>query len=168
MLPNFPFLYLAPTLTAEQLRSDRPVLFQAIATVTAFSSRTRAPRIEALTEAIFASAFVKTQSNIDLLLAVLTYIAWSTDAFLGRADLLSRLMVLAMSLVYDLRLFKPSRPDVQAIVAYTQGCPERDQLVGEDTVYGFMERQRALLACWFLSSQYAYLSDQAPPTGRRY
>ncbi|KAK3303727.1 uncharacterized protein B0T15DRAFT_541067 [Chaetomium strumarium] len=153
MLPNFPFLNLAPTITVTQLRRDRPVLFQAIITVTTFSTRTRTPRIEALKETIFTSAFVETQSDIDLLLAVLTYIAWSTDAFLGRADLLSRLMVLAISLVYDLRLFKPPRPDVQAIVAYTQGFPEKDQRPSEeDTVHGFMERQRALLACFLLSS----------------
>lgn len=51
-------------------------------------------------------------SSIDLLLGLLTYLAWSTDAFLGRADLIYRLMMLALSIVYDLRLFKASSPDV--------------------------------------------------------
>ncbi|KAK4237808.1 hypothetical protein C8A03DRAFT_15696 [Achaetomium macrosporum] len=152
MLPSFPFLQLPPTITANQIRSDRPILFQAIVTVSTFSTQRRLPRIEELKQVIFTSAFIKTQSNVDLLLAVLTYIAWSTDAFLGRADMLSRLMVLAVSLVYDLRLFKPSRPDVQAIVAYTQGFPENDHHTGEETVHGFMEQQRALLACFVLSS----------------
>ncbi|KAL2136856.1 hypothetical protein VTI74DRAFT_582 [Chaetomium olivicolor] len=147
MLPCFPFLTLAPTLTASQLRNDRPVLFEAILTITTFSTQRRLPRIEALKQLVFTSALINTKSNVDLLLGVLTYIAWSNDAFLGRADLLSRLMVLAISLVYDLRLFKPSRPDMQAIVAYTQGFPEDDQSTGD-----FMEQQRALLACFVLSS----------------
>lgn len=153
MLPSFPFIDLPLTLTASQLRQDRPIFFQAIVTVTTLSIQQRLPRTERLKQAVFTSALTNAQSSIDLLLGVLTYIAWSTDAFLGRADMLSRLMVLAMSLVYDLRLFKPLRPDVQAIVAYTQGFPESDQTVDVDTVHGFMERQRALLACFVLSSQ---------------
>lgn len=152
MLPYFPFLSLAPALTASQLRQDRPVLLQAIVTVATFSTRRRLPLIEELKRLVFGSALMHAQSSMDLLLGVLTYIAWSTDAFLGRAALLSRFMVLAISLVYDLRLFKPSRPDVQAVVAYTQGFPDSYR-AGDETVHGFMERQRALLACFVLSSQ---------------
>ncbi|SPQ26787.1 eebba2af-4534-4773-b12c-169dcb6c2276 [Thermothielavioides terrestris] len=148
MLPCFPFLTLPPSLTGSQLRNDRPILFQAILTVTTFSAQRRLPRIEELKQLVFNSALMSSQSSMDLLLGLLTYIAWSTDAFLGRADLLSRLMVLAISLVYDLRLFKPSRPDVQAIVAYTQGFPDDDPGAGD-----LMERQRAVLACFVLSSQ---------------
>ncbi|AEO64372.1 uncharacterized protein THITE_2061081 [Thermothielavioides terrestris NRRL 8126] len=148
MLPCFPFLTLPPSLTGSQLRDDRPILFQAILTVTTFSAQRRLPRIEELKQLVFNSALMSSQSSMDLLLGLLTYIAWSTDAFLGRAGLLSRLMVLAISLVYDLRLFKPSRPDVQAIVAYTQGFPDDDPGAGD-----FMERQRAVLACFVLSSQ---------------
>lgn len=152
MLPYFPFLSLPSSLTAGQLQKDRPALFHAIVTVTAFSTQRRLPLIESLKQLVFDSALVKAQFNLDVLLGVLTYIAWSTDGFFGRASLLSRLMVLAVSLVYDLRLFKPSRPDVQAIVSYTQGFPEHDP----DAPGNLMERQRALLACFVLSSQYAF------------
>ncbi|KAK4125628.1 hypothetical protein N657DRAFT_654238 [Parathielavia appendiculata] len=154
MLPYFPFISLASTLTASQLRQDRPILFQAIITVTTLSTQRRLPRIDEFKRLVFSSAWMQAQSSMDLLLGVLTYITWSTDAFLGRADLLSRLMVLAISLVFDLRLFKPSRPDVQAIVACTQGFAENYQ-TGDETVQAFLERQRALLACFVLSSQHA-------------
>ncbi|KAI3316856.1 putative C6 transcription factor [Xylariaceae sp. AK1471] len=153
MLPCFPFISLAPDITAEQLRHDRPFLFQAILTVTTFSTQKKLARVEDLKRLLFTSALLDVQSTIDLLLGLLTYLAWSTDVFLGGADLVSRLMMLAISLVYDLRLFKPSQPDVQLIMAITQGgACEGDQNRGEETVQGLMEKQRALLACFVLSS----------------
>ncbi|KAI1145568.1 hypothetical protein F4825DRAFT_443547 [Nemania diffusa] len=152
MLPSFPFINLTPDITAEQLRRNRPCLFRAILTVTTFSTQKKLALAEDLKRLLFTSALVGVQSSIDLLLGILTYLAWSTDAFLGRADLISRLMMLAISLVYDLRLFKPCQPDVQLFMVITQGGCAYDQDTGEETVQGFMEKQRALLACFVLSS----------------
>lgn len=153
MLPSFPFINLTPDITAEQLRRNRPCLFRAILTVTTFSTQKKLALAEDLKRLLFTSALVGVQSSIDLLLGILTYLAWSTDAFLGRADLISRLMMLAISLVYDLRLFKPCQPDVQLFMVITQGGCAYDQDTGEETVQGFMEKQRALLACFVLSSK---------------
>ncbi|KAI0109053.1 putative C6 transcription factor [Nemania sp. FL0031] len=153
MLPSFPFISLTPDVTAEQLRRNRPFLFQAILTVTTFSTQRKLALTEELKNLFFTSALINVQSSVDLLLGTLTYLAWSTDAFLGRADIISRFMMLAISLVYDLRLFKPLQPDVQLFMAITQGGPcEYDPNAGEETVQGFMEKQRALLACFVLSS----------------
>jgi len=156
MLPCFPFLVLGPEITAQQLRQDRPILFHAIITVTTFSTQAKLVLIEEFKRLVFKHALVEVQSSIDLLLGLLAYLAWSTDAFLGGADLVSRLMMLAMSMVYDLRLFRPSQPDIQLIMAMTQGgsC-ESEQYRGEETVQAVMEKQRALLACFILSSKYA-------------
>lgn len=158
MLPHFPFLHLPPDQTAWQLRIDRPILFQAILTVTTLSTQRKLLQAEHFKRLIFTSALIEAQSNIDLLLGIVTYIAWSTDAFLGRANLLSRLMMLAISLVYDLRLFKPSSPDVQLIVRLTQGYSESEletRASGGGTLESFLEQQRAVLACFVLSSKYA-------------
>ncbi|GAW22291.1 hypothetical protein ANO14919_118270 [Xylariales sp. No.14919] len=153
MLPCFPFISLPPDVTAEQLHRDRPFLLQAIRTVTTFSTQRKLALAEDLKRLFFASALVNVQSNIDLLLGLLTYLAWSTDAFLGRADLISRLTMLAISLVYDLRLFKPCQLDVQLFMTITQGgAYESDINASEETVQDFMEKQRALLACFVLSS----------------
>ncbi|KAI1734529.1 hypothetical protein F4680DRAFT_437822 [Xylaria scruposa] len=153
MLPCFPFINLAPELTAEQLQQNRPFLFQAILTVTTFSTQKRLALAEELRHLLFKSALVDAHSSIDLLLGLLTYLAWSTDAFLGRANITSRLMMLAISLVYDLRLFKPCQPDVQFFMTITQGgAYESDLDASEETVQSFMEKQRALLACFILSS----------------
>ncbi|PYH96454.1 putative C6 transcription factor [Aspergillus ellipticus CBS 707.79] len=153
MLPYFPFVDLAPNMTSRYLRQNRPILFQAIQTVTTFSAKERLPQVEELKHLLFSSALLQVQSNIDLLLGLLTYIAWSTDAFLGRADLVSRLMMLAISLVYDLRLFKQSSLDVQLMMTITQGrAEEGNQSINDETPYGLLERQRAVLACFVLSS----------------
>ncbi|KAJ6140345.1 hypothetical protein N7471_006831 [Penicillium samsonianum] len=153
MLPYFPFIDLTPDMTSTYLRQNRPFLFQAIHTVTIFSTQERLTQVEELKRVLFTSALLEVQSNIDLLLGLLTYLAWSTDAFLGRADLVSRLMMLAISLVYDLRLFKSSSPDVQAMMSITQGQAEETiQRPNDQMPDGFLERQRALLACFILSS----------------
>ena len=156
MLPCFPFINLTPDIIAWQLNQERPILFQAIVTVTTFSAEKKLARAEELKRILFTSALLNVQSNIDLLLGLLTYLAWSADAFLGGADLVSRLMMLAISLVYDLRLFKPLPPDVKLMMTITQGRDyENDQNASEQTVQGFMEKQRAVLACFVLSSKYA-------------
>lgn len=156
MLPYFPFIDLTPDMTSTYLRQNRPFLFQAIHTVTIFSTQETLTQVEELKRVLFTSALLEVQSNIDLLLGLLTYLAWSTDAFLGRADLVSRLMMLAISLVYDLRLFKSSSPDVQAMMSITQGQAEETiQRPNDQMPDGFLERQRALLACFILSSKCA-------------
>jgi len=155
MLPSFPFLDLGPAMTIGYLRQHRPFLLHAIHTVSTFSTQERLAKTEELKRTLFTSAFSNVESNIDLLLGVLTYLAWSTDPFLGGADLVSRLMMLAISLVYDLRLFKPSSLDAQLMMAITQGGADVNGPDASETPYALLERQRAVLACFFLSSKYA-------------
>jgi hypothetical protein len=76
------------------------------------------------------------------------------DVFLGGADTVSRFMMLAMSLIYDLRLFKPNEPDTQLIMTMTQGSTYGNgQNLAEETAVDVLERHRALLACYVLSSK---------------
>ncbi|GAB1204098.1 hypothetical protein APSETT445_002747 [Aspergillus pseudonomiae] len=152
MLPYFPFIDLTET-TTHDLRQNRPFLLRAIHTVTTLSTQERLIQVEELKRLLFTSALLKVESSIDMLLGLLTYIAWSTDPFLGRADLVSRLMMLAISLVYDLRLFKPSSPDVQVMMAISQGEAEKpSQHPNAETLSSLFEKQRAVLACFILSS----------------
>ncbi|RAL11346.1 putative C6 transcription factor [Aspergillus homomorphus CBS 101889] len=153
MLPYFPFIDLAPDIGSPYLRQNRPVLLHAIHTVTTFSNQQRLAQVEELKRLLSTSALLNAESNIDLLLGLLTYIAWSTDAFLGRADLVSRLMMLAISIVYDMRLFKPPQQDVQIMMAITQGRADGNgPSTSEETLHNILEKQRAVLACFILSS----------------
>jgi len=76
MLQYFPFMHLPPALTAQELRTERPHLWLAIMSV---SWRVH-PQQMALSEefrAVIAQKLVVEQDrSIDLLLGLLTYIAW--------------------------------------------------------------------------------------------
>ncbi|OBT60683.1 hypothetical protein VE03_09994 [Pseudogymnoascus sp. 23342-1-I1] len=150
MLPHFPFIHLPPTTTATHLHQTRPFLLLAILAVTTFSTPQRLARTEELKRALFSSALLEVQSSIDLLLGLLTYVAWSTDAFLGRAELVSRLVVLGVSMVYDLRLFRPVRRETVVMMGMTQGGVGGGG--GGEVGVGGVEGQRAVLACFVLSS----------------
>ncbi|KAI1431912.1 hypothetical protein GGR50DRAFT_677217 [Xylaria sp. CBS 124048] len=147
MLPCFPFIHLGPDASTEWLRQNRPFLFQAIVTVTTFSAQERAALADHLTHNFLASQF-KGELSIDLLLGVLVYLTWSPDLFLGKTDLVSRLMTLATSLVYDLRILKPWPYVEQLIISKEEGPYES----AHDAGNGSVEGNQALLACFVLSS----------------
>lgn len=150
MLPYFSFINLAPGTTSWYLCKNRPFLFQAIDTVTTFSTQKRLTKVKELKRILFTSALLEAQSNIDLLLGLLIYLAWSTDAFLSRADLVSCLIMLAILLVYDLRFFKPSLTDVQLMMTIIQGQANKTGYsTNDETSHGLLERQWAVLACFF-------------------
>lgn len=152
MLPSFPFLALSDDVTAAKLRHERPVLFQAILTVTTFGMQQRQARAEEFKDMLIKATLVKVQSSIDLLLGLLTYLIWTTDLFLGAADLVSRLMMLATSLAQDLRLFKPAQLDVQLTMTMTQGSTyATDPSAKNETFWEHLEKYRALLTCYVLS-----------------
>ncbi|MCJ1387068.1 hypothetical protein MMC17_010197 [Xylographa soralifera] len=153
MLPCFPFIHIPPTLTARQMRRDLPFLFRAIVTVTSASTHQRLIRAEELRSLLAKSVIVEHQSNIDLLLGLLTYVAWNTEPFLNRGCTLSHLMMMAISLVYDLRLVKPVSHDAHLVTVMTQaGSGDVDSSTDDSPAQGFLDQQRAVLACFLLSS----------------
>jgi hypothetical protein len=87
-----------------------------------------------------------------LLLGVLTYVAWSHDQFLNRSGTLSRLMMMAMSLVYDLRMNKPVPSDVHMLGAYSSDFHDVTKDPDAEASPHHLERQRAVLGCFLLSS----------------
>ncbi|CAH0040860.1 unnamed protein product [Clonostachys rhizophaga] len=86
-------------MTASQLRRDRPLLFRAIVAVATSSTEQKLSRIDGLRFLWAKSALTQDESNIDTLLSILTYITWSIDPFMKRTSNLSRMMMLAISLV---------------------------------------------------------------------
>ena len=154
MLPHFPFVYLSPGTTAWDLRKDRPFFFQAIVAVATSSTQLKVARIERLKHGWAKSAVLETQSTIDMLLSILTYIAWSIDPFLKRTSSLSRMMMLAISLHYDLRRARQPPAEALVIATIAPGFEETDWGVSETSDTDYLEQQRASLACFVLSSMY--------------
>lgn len=156
MLPCFPFIYISPGTTVQQLRRDRPFLTGAIIAVATPSTQEKLDRAERFKCHLTRLTVLENQSNIDMLLGILTYIAWSTDPFLQRASNLSRMIMLAMSLVHDLQLGKKQPPEAHVIASMAPGLWSPERNTGDSSDQGILEQQRAVLACFVLSSMYVF------------
>ncbi|GLB08195.1 hypothetical protein AtubIFM57258_004083 [Aspergillus tubingensis] len=154
MLPCFPFICLPPNITTQQLHQDRPFLLEAIIAVATPSKQEKLARADRLKFHLTKSAMLENQSSIDMLLSILTYIAWSTDPFVKRASNLSRMIMLAMSMVYDLQLDKkpPPPPEVPIIAKMAPGLGNLEQSATDKSLQEILEQHRAVLACFVLSS----------------
>ncbi|KAH8892008.1 hypothetical protein GQ53DRAFT_794145 [Thozetella sp. PMI_491] len=150
MLPCLPFIHLSPDVTAQQLRKDRPFLLHSIAAVTVPSTRQKLARGIEFKRLVTEAAMIENKSSIDLLLAVLVFAAWGYDQFLNRSCTVSRLMMLALSLVYDQRLNKPQPGDMHMVSAL---APEFECSVEEEASGRHcLEQKRAVLGCFVLST----------------
>lgn len=152
MLPSFPFIYIGPDMTPQQLQRDRPFLLRAIIAVASPSRQQKLARGRELKQILAQTTLVKHQSSIDLLQGLLTFTAWSYDQVLNASCMLSRLIMLAVSLACELRLDKPlpldehmMKPMVDDSQAHENTC-RNHWLVAEE--------QRAVLACYALSSMW--------------
>lgn len=155
MLPSCPFVRISTPVSVKSLKRDRPFLLQAIATVATPSTQKKIDRGRELHRILSQELVTENRSTIDLLLAVLTFVAWSYDQFLGKTGL-SRLTSLAMSIVYDLALHNQDERDCNSLVRYPgfmkqdgAGQKVTDSLVPNEFM---LERSRAVLGCFLMSS----------------
>ncbi|KAI2628635.1 hypothetical protein GGR54DRAFT_588114 [Hypoxylon sp. NC1633] len=140
------FTYIPPDVTAIQLRQWRPFLFRAIIAVVSPSARQKMARGKELKRILAQNALIENQSSLDLLLCLLF------DQFLNKDGTLSRLMMLAISLVDNLRLNKPLPVDVHMMGPLTPGFGKASKDPVENTGKRYLESQRAVLGCFVLSS----------------
>lgn len=189
MLQYFPFVHLPAHLTAEHLRLDRPFLFRAIACVTSLSDEDKSASSFELKRVLCETAFLQwslpqkqqrpQHQTVDLLLGLLVYIAWGWDHLLSRRSL-SRLMMVAISLVGELRLLDQPMPEIARTISHLEPKGSLGDLYGTTavntpatstaTVAGltdtklYLERQRAILGCFVLGSAVsAYFSHIEAP-----
>ncbi|KAH8700254.1 hypothetical protein BGW36DRAFT_405529 [Talaromyces proteolyticus] len=158
MLRFFAFLDLPLETSAQELRQEKPLLFRAIMTVTAPSIQLKLLRGRGLKHLIAQAALIETQASIDLLLTLLTYVAWGYDQFLNKVASSSRLTQLAMSLVYDLRLHKTLSQGAHSMpheVHNVQpGSTQTARELTSETDQVSLESVRVVLGCFILSSMY--------------
>lgn len=147
MLKYFAFLHL--TGDAKSLRRERPFMFLCIMAVSSQSTQRKLELGEEIKRTLADRIFLDNDSsaiNIDLLLGLLTFLAWGHDHLLhGTAAKVSRFTQLAMMLVYDLRLNKPLLDDAN-MLPVGGNC-----LVSRGPTRSLEER-RAVLGCFLMSS----------------
>lgn len=154
MLPKCPFTVLGPDVTVETLRKDRPFFLRAITTVSSPSTQKKIARATELKRLLCHEIVVENRSNIDVLLAILTYLAWSYDQFLAKKGL-RHLTILAMSVVAELGL--DDDPDGTkngscAPFGKSEEPPPETTTTDRDSEEQSLERHRAALGCFLLSS----------------
>lgn len=149
MLKYFAFLHL-PSDT-QWLRRERPFLFLSIMAASSQSTQTKLALGERIKQILMQRIFLDNDPgavNIDLLLGLLTFLAWGHDHLLHRtAAKVSRFTQLAMTLVFDLRLNKPLPDDSNMLPIggnyTTSRGPTRS-----------LEERRAVLGCFVMSSMF--------------
>lgn len=151
MLKYFPFLHLSDDV--QWLREQRPFLFLCIISASSRSTQRKIALAKDIKQALAQRIILENRGviNIDLLLGLLTFIAWGHDQLLnGTPTSLSRFTQLAMTLVFDLRLNKPPPADTWLLPGNT--------LTGNFSSLGStarsLEARRAVLACFVMSSMF--------------
>ena len=81
MQPGFPFLSISDSITAFDVRQDRPSLFTAIMAVVSRNSRRQRALGKVFMKQIADRVVVCVERNMDLLLGTLTYGAWYGSNF---------------------------------------------------------------------------------------
>jgi hypothetical protein len=81
MQPGFPFIAISDSITAFDLRQDRPSLFTAIMAVVSRNSRRQRALGKVFMKQIADRVVVCVERNMDLLLGTLTYGAWYGSNF---------------------------------------------------------------------------------------
>ncbi|KAG0650461.1 hypothetical protein D0Z07_2967 [Hyphodiscus hymeniophilus] len=140
----FPYVYIPSTTTVHQLRQERPFLWLCIMAVGSDSISQQQVLSTKVRQTISQEMIAKSETNIDLLLGLLTFIGWAhfqiqTKPFLGLFN------QLAMSMVFELKLNKPVAKDAEVLPCvrepYSKPRPPRTQ-----------EERRAVLGCFLISS----------------
>ncbi|KAE8150257.1 hypothetical protein BDV25DRAFT_140027 [Aspergillus avenaceus] len=139
-LPNMPFLIIPPYITAKQLREDSPLLWLSVMTVACTRPAQQIGLSKAAREIFGREGFVEGTRNMDFLLAVLVYITWNRRYPLEK-PISTGLVQLAITIVYDLGLDKPSvqHPGLKRPTKPVRKSPS-------------LEDRRVLLGCYLTST----------------
>ncbi|KAK7927398.1 Zn(II)2Cys6 transcription factor [Apiospora marii] len=149
-LQRFPFVYIAPSFSAQDMQRHRPFLWmnvQAICTKSPLQCELLGRQIR---EYLARKLFVKLERDLDLLQGLLTYLSWTQYHFVGKPFLL-RFAGTVNALVFDLQLAEPPKSIGDAL--RTNNNPAH--------LFGYQppvstertdEERRAILAAFIVSS----------------
>ncbi|KAL4974564.1 hypothetical protein BDW66DRAFT_167646 [Aspergillus desertorum] len=147
LLPYFPCVYMAPDMTAQQLRERRPFTWLCIMSVTCKSAAKRWALNDKI-KATVAQQMVhnSASTDIDILLGLLIYLGWSNQQVHNKANL-HVFTQLVHAAVYELGIHNPSaKPKMLALCVYTEE-EENAPIPGQS-----MEERRAVLASFLITS----------------
>ncbi|KAH7394994.1 hypothetical protein DE146DRAFT_67273 [Phaeosphaeria sp. MPI-PUGE-AT-0046c] len=149
----FPFFFLPPGMTAEQLRKEKPLLTSAIQVVCNKAFAEQSELSKTLRSTIALQLMVDGERNVDLLLSLIACVTWSIYFTAGKRFLVMFSSAMR-SLVVDLQMDRPKNPS---------WCPSQLSPVAE-VITQSNEGRRALLASYALTAMVSmtFKSDTIP------
>ncbi|KAI1342169.1 hypothetical protein F5Y15DRAFT_333731 [Xylariaceae sp. FL0016] len=149
MVPHFPFVVLAPEVTAARLRVEKPFLFLCILSVASFDTLALQIRIGDVVRREVSDRMVSGDAiSIEVLQGLLVFIAWSH--YHPRPCRYVQYLHLAISIVVDLRLDRSPTRNWTSIVGSSRDDAAPLPEWGAD-------EQRALAGCFYFSSTTSHL-----------
>ncbi|KAK7755170.1 hypothetical protein SLS62_002985 [Diatrype stigma] len=150
----FPFVYISPETTAEELQKKRPFLWLNIRTLTCKSSVQQAALGHRIREIIGQQVLGQSDRTMDLLLGLLGFLGWGMVQAMGR-PMMAVFTGIATGIISDLRLDKPSHfnplKEAHAFKPYRFTC--QVPWTSSDRTH---EHRRAVLACYIISANNFY------------
>lgn len=147
MLKYFPCVHVPGD--TNWLKSYRPFLLKCIMAVSSQNTEAKIALGEEIKDTVVRRMYFEKDASLvdlDLLLGLLTFIAWGHDNLLHKtAASVSRFTQLTTSMVFDLRLNRPPTQESNTLpmgkFLFSAGSSERT-----------LEERRTVLGCWMLSS----------------
>ncbi|RYP60922.1 hypothetical protein DL771_010331 [Monosporascus sp. 5C6A] len=145
----FPFVYIPPETTADDLQRERPFLWLNIRALTCKSLAQQSALSNRIREIIAQKVLVESERTIDLLLGLLGFLAWGIIQARGKPFLVVFAGV-ATAMVSDMRLDNPVNfspyKEAHAFKPYRFPYPPPSY-----SQHRTNEQRRAALACWVIS-----------------
>ncbi|KAI1766320.1 hypothetical protein GGR53DRAFT_487022 [Hypoxylon sp. FL1150] len=156
MLRFFPVYHLPDMTTSSQLREERPFLWLCVMCVACSSTSQQLALGDSIKGIVSREIVYKGEKNIDLLLGLLTFLAWAHYQA-HYMSLITDLTQLAMSIVFDLGLNKAAR-EPRGHISFktaTKNKPASERPTTPPQKPKTSEERRAVLGCFLLSSLFA-------------
>ncbi|KAK8119314.1 uncharacterized protein PG998_003940 [Apiospora kogelbergensis] len=148
-LRHFPFTYLAPEVSAQNLQLHRPFLWMNIQAICTRSSSQREILGQQVREYFARKFIIDLEKDIDILQGILTYLGWSLYHFSGK-PFLRRFASAANALVAEMRLHETL--ESARAVHHINSQPHSNDSSTSSTVDRTNEERRAILATFIISS----------------
>jgi hypothetical protein len=143
----FPCIYIPPTISAAQLRTEQPFLWLCIIFASAKSADQALPAKARINEMIYERLILNFEKDLETLVGLLIYIMWFNHRVsLRTRPTLSVLIQLAISVVFDLGLNHPITKD-------SNSCAPQKVASCITPTTRTLEQMRGVVSCFFASSK---------------
>ncbi|KAI8244231.1 Efflux pump mlcE [Colletotrichum sp. SAR 10_96] len=171
-LRYFPFLHFRPTMTARELRSEKPFLWICIMTVASRVASQQLALGTRVRQIVGQKLLVENERSIDYLLGLLVVLGWANHQ-LGNKPFMCLFCQIAIGLVFDLGLNKDPVDGMNPFLCWKAAQERADREKNGSTTPASlflknqqprtMEQRRAVLACYMVTSNVASFLGKMDP-----